>query len=217
MILFLSQCSVTEILQDEKKKNQARLMINEMSVGLTMGKAISSPKIFQIKKQLGEETIVKILTVIIHSFCHSLKVKENMDPLEVVNCARVLAEKYTHDSIKDIILALKEAKEDGKIFYNSVSEQVIYQIVNEYMDRKSAFLENQHYDTLSRVDGSIRTISGTIAAKEDREREEREKREEKKDLKKIQDEKKEVEKIKKFVENNIEKINTIEDITSKKK
>lgn len=155
---------------------------------------------------MGEEILVRIVTVIIDSFVHSLKVKEKMDPLEIVSCARVLVGKYTHDSIKDIILALKEAKESGKVFYNSISDQVIYQIVNEYMERKADFIEGYHQEIISHSDGSVRTIEGTIAAQEEKRQSDKEKREENKLMKDLQLKEKELKKIEIFIKNNVHKL-----------
>jgi hypothetical protein len=144
--------------------------------------------------------------VIIDGFVHSLKVKDKMDPLEIINCARVLIGKYTHDSIKDFILALKDAKESGKIFYNAVSEQVIFQIINEYMERKATFIENYHQEVISLSDGSVRTIQGTIAAEEERRQQEKEKREESKLMKDLKAKEKEIKKIETFIKNNVHKL-----------
>lgn len=206
MIQYLNQYSPQELIQNEEKNTQVRRILSQMSVGLTIEKAITAPKIFQVRKTLGEETLVKILTVIIHSFVFSLKVKDKMDALEIISCARVLAGKYTHDSIKDIILALKEAKEQGKVFYNAVSEQVIYQIVNEYMERKSAFIENYHREIISQNDGSVRTEAGTIAAIEERRLLEQEKKHESKAMRELKNKEIELKRIENFIKKNVDKL-----------
>jgi hypothetical protein len=205
MIQFLAQSTTSE-LTDNEKNIKVRQMISEMSVGLTLEKAVQSPKIFAIKKKFGEQTLVKILVVIVHTFCHSLKVKEKMDAVEVVDCARTLSEKYTHDSIKDIILALKEAKQNGKIFYNSISEQTIYQIIDEFMNKKAEYLENKHHDRISKNDGSVRTVNQTMAREREIFEERINRSSENKKLKEVQQERKEVEKLSEIVLKNIEKL-----------
>jgi hypothetical protein len=205
MIQLLTQSTPSD-LADSEKNFQVRKMLSEMSVGLTLEKAVSAPKIFAIKKKFGEETLVKILVVIVHNFIHSLKVKEKMDAIEVVDCARTLSEKYTHDSIKDIILALKEAKQNGKIFYNSVSEQVIYQIIDEFMNKKAEYLENEHNDRISKNDGSVRTVSQTMAREREIFEEKINMKHENKKLKEVQQETKELKKVADFIDKNIKKL-----------
>jgi hypothetical protein len=205
MIQFLTRSTTSE-LTDNEKNIEVRKMISQMSVGLTLEKAVQSPKIFSIKKKFGEEILVKMLVVIVHTFCHSLKVKEKMDAVEVVDCARTLSEKYTHDSVKDIILALKEAKQNGMVFYNSVSEQVIYQIIDEFMNKKAAYLENKHNDMISKNDGSVRTVNQTIAREREIFEEKINRSSENKKLKELQEEKKDINKLKEVVNKMINKL-----------
>lgn len=125
---------------------EARLILAELSVGLTSAVAASAPKLFQLNRQLGETTVTKLLVVILKSFVDSLKVPAKPDAADIIELAATLAETYTHDSVKDIILALKDMRTLGTTFYQSLDVSRIYEGLNAYFEKKARFLENEHYD-----------------------------------------------------------------------
>lgn len=122
------------------------MILAELSVGLTPAAAATAPKLFQIKRQLGEATVVKLLVVILKAFVDSLKVPTKPDAADIIELADTLAQTYTHDSIKDIVLALKDMRTAGTKLYQSVDVTTIYLAINSYFERKATFLENEHYD-----------------------------------------------------------------------
>jgi hypothetical protein len=206
LIQLLQAVTTTELVRESEKSLAVRALISDMGRGLTIQKAMESPKIFQVKKSYGAETVVKILSVVIFSFCHSVKASKTMDEIEIVDCAEGLMIKYSHDSIKDIILALKQAKLDGKTFYNSISEMVIYEIVGDYMEKKSSFIEKREHDQKSLNDGSVRTESGTILREREIFQEKMDKINENKKLKEVQQEVKELNKVADFIKKNAKNI-----------
>jgi hypothetical protein len=203
LIQLLQAVSTTEAMGGQSMI--VRALVSDMGRGLTIQKAMESPKIFQVKKSYGTETVVKILSVVIFSFCHSIKASKSMDEIEIVDCAEGLMLKYSHESVKDIILALKEAKYEGKNFYNSISEAVIYEIVGGYMDKKSSYIERREADSKS-LEGSVRTEAGTISAMIEKNQERIEKEKENKVLKQVQQEHREIEKVADFIKKNIKNL-----------
>jgi hypothetical protein len=125
---------------------ELREMLADMSVGLTMAAAAQAPKLYQVRHQLGELTVVKLLVVILKAFVDSLKVPSKPDAADIIDIADALAQKYTHDSLKDIVLALKEARTNGTKFYQAVDASVLHRVINEYFDRKAQWTENWHRD-----------------------------------------------------------------------
>jgi hypothetical protein len=193
-------------LMDERNIGTVKLLVSEMSTGLTIQKALEAPKIFQVKKTLGMENLIKLFCVIIKSFCDSIKAKNTMDAADILECAELIAETYTHDSVKDIVMALKQAKKRGHSFYNSISIPVIFEIITEYMDQKAKFIEKVRADEKSAFDGSVRTEAFTIATSAEKAQEAREKSLTEKALKQIQNEKKEIKKIEEFIKSNVKNI-----------
>jgi hypothetical protein len=123
-----------------------REMLADISVGLTRDVALSAPKIFQLNRTLGQREVVKLLVMILRAFVDSLRVPEKPDAADLLELADTLAETYTHDSLKDFILALKEARTSGTKFYQSLDVSTIYRLIREYFDKKAAHLENRHFD-----------------------------------------------------------------------
>ena len=101
-----------------------------MSVGLTRAVALTAPQIFQLTHRLGEATVVKLLVLLLKSFVDSVRVPDKLGPADIIEVADTLAQTYTHDSIKHILLALKEARTSGTIFYQALDASQIYAIIN---------------------------------------------------------------------------------------
>ncbi|MDJ0367346.1 hypothetical protein QMK33_19530 [Hymenobacter sp. H14-R3] len=125
---------------------EARALLAEVSVGLTVAQAAAAPKLFQLRHRLGETVLVKLLVVVLRAFVDSLRVPDKPDAADILELADNLAHTYTHDSLKDIILALKEARTSGTKFYQSLDVSTLYRLIQEYFTRKAAYLENRHLD-----------------------------------------------------------------------
>lgn len=126
-----------------------------------------------------------------------------MDTVDILECAELISETYTHDSVKDVVMALKMAKTKGHNFFNTVSTPIILDLIKEYMENKSAFTEKRSADNKSFYDGSVRTEAGTRALAIEKAEEERMKQMENKQLKQLQQEKREMKKISDFIEKNM--------------
>lgn len=125
-------------------------MLTDISLGLTRPKAAAAPKMFQLNRTQGPQVVIKLLVVVLKSFVDSIRVPDKMSPAELIETAEVLAATYTHDSLKDIILALKEARLGGYKFYQSVDAGKIFEIVAAYFERKADWLQSQHLDQKAR-------------------------------------------------------------------
>ncbi|MBJ6146374.1 hypothetical protein JAO77_23450 [Hymenobacter sp. BT559] len=123
-----------------------REVLADMSVGLTRHAASAAPKIFRLNHTLGPGVVVKLLVVVLRAFVDSVRVPDKMGTADIIECAEALAQTYTHDSIKDIILALKEARLGGYKFYQALDPAQVFEIVAAYFDRKATWLEHQHRD-----------------------------------------------------------------------
>ena len=121
-------------------------MLADISIGLTPAQALAAPKLFQLSHRLGEREVVKLLVVILRAFVDSLRVKEKPDAADLIELAGTLAQTYTHDSLKDIILALKEARTQGTNFFQALDVSTLYRLIAEYFDRKARYLEHRHLD-----------------------------------------------------------------------
>jgi hypothetical protein len=142
LMTILKGSSVSELMKGENE--DLKLLLVEISVDVTMEKALEAPKIFQLKHSLGEKDLLKLVCFILKAFSDSLKVKNGLNVADIIETANLILEKYTHESVKDVILAFKEAKLKGKKFYQSVSIHTIFEILNEHFMQKTKYLENKH-------------------------------------------------------------------------
>ena len=108
---------------------------------MTFEECHNSKKVFEVVKALGEEMVLKLTVFVIASFQNSLKVANGLTSSEIVMIADDFLSTYTHDSINDLIYALRKAKYDGKEFYNKFSHQDIQAILKKYFDEKSVWIE----------------------------------------------------------------------------
>jgi hypothetical protein len=125
---------------------ELRETLADMSVGLSIAKAAAAPKLFQVVRSQGEATVVKLLVAILAAFVHSVKVKTKPDAADILEMADTLAQTYTHESLKDLILALKQARTNGTKFYQDLDSSTVYRVIAEYFERKAAWLEDGHLD-----------------------------------------------------------------------
>jgi hypothetical protein len=195
LIATLTKSTAVQLLKSEPEKlGDLKLMLNEVSMGLTVSKAAAAPKISRLKKTLGEETLLKILCVAIYSFCDSIKAKKSMDSADIIECSEMIIEKYPVESLKDIIMALKMAKVKGMNFYNSISTPVIFEIITDYMDKKASYLEQEWLDQKSKTDGSVNTEAHSRSIEWERRQDKIDKRNEQKELQEVQKVEREIKK-----------------------
>ena len=125
---------------------EVRELLAEMSFGLTKQVALAAPKIFQLNHRLGEQAVVKLLVAVLRAFVDSLRVKDKPDVADIMELAETLALTYTHDSIKDIMLALKEARTSGHNFFQALDISTVFAIITTYFEAKSTYLLHRHLD-----------------------------------------------------------------------
>lgn len=142
----LQSKTIGEIIGSKSEEMiDSHMALISASSGLTIEKSLQSPKVFQLKKQLEEADLMKVVVFVIKNFCDSLNVKDNMNALQVVEAANEFVEKYTHESLEDFILCLKKGKngEYGPI-YNKIDRSVLFSFWAKYLEEKSLFLENKN-------------------------------------------------------------------------
>jgi hypothetical protein len=139
---ILRESTVSELVQADNEK--LKLLLVEISMELTLEKALRAPKIVELKQSLGEKDLLKLLCFILKAFADSLKVKNSLTVPEIIETANLIMEKYTHESVKDIILAFKQAKLSGRKFYQSLSTGAVFELLNDYFLQKAIYLENTH-------------------------------------------------------------------------
>lgn len=124
---------------------ETHLVLMNTSAGLTFEKSLQGDKIFQVKKAIGPGDLLKVIIFLIKNLCDSLNIKENMNALQILETANEIMEKFTHESLDDLILCFKKAKNgEYGIIYNRMDRAVLLAFWAKYLDEKSRFLEDKN-------------------------------------------------------------------------
>lgn len=145
-LVAIVAAATTRELARQEPSAELRETLADMGLGLTIARAAAAPKLFQVVQTQGEATVVKLLVAMLAAFVHSVKVKTKPDAADILEMADTLAQTYTHESLKDILLALKQARTAGTKFYQDLDSSTVYRVIAEYFERKTAWLENRHLD-----------------------------------------------------------------------
>ena len=103
--------------------------------------ALYSEKLYQLKTSIGEAAIFKSVCALLKMFSDATKVNKPLLNSEIIICSDWIIKKYTHESIADIALALKEGFMGGHKFYGSVTTADVRQVIEKYFDLKIQRLE----------------------------------------------------------------------------
>ena len=127
-------------INPEAPSPETFVVLSKKMVELSPEMALDQPKLFQIGKDTAR---VQILTILAY-FNEIAKVKEKLQGYELLILAGFISEKYSHDSVEDILLAFKDAIFSGRQFYNKLSIQDISDVLGTYFEKKATMLENAH-------------------------------------------------------------------------
>ncbi len=104
--------------------------------------ALQSEKLFQLKSTIGEQNIFKCVCALLKMFSDATKVNKPLLSSEIILCSDWIIKKYTHDSLADIALALKDGIFGGHKFYGSVTIADVKEVVEKYFEMKAEKLES---------------------------------------------------------------------------
>ena len=137
----LSSITINDVLALKENTVKAQFALLKIQNETSLALSHVAPKLFQVKRNLGNDETHKLICFIIANFEASLNVTNKMSSVQIFEAGQLIMERYPYESIQDFILALKEAKVSGRIFYNRLSLSDLFQILTEYLERKSVFLE----------------------------------------------------------------------------
>ncbi|GAB4042513.1 hypothetical protein GCM10028810_01650 [Spirosoma litoris] len=114
---------------------------------LTIEQAVTATISREVGKKIGAATLHKIVCAVLKLFCESLNLGQPMNAIQVYETAGFWIENNPTDSIKDLIMCLKLAKQSkyGKI-YNRFDSEVFGDFWSQYLEYKAEYRENQHKD-----------------------------------------------------------------------
>lgn len=121
----------------ESESSEIALSLTELDFKV----ALQSEKLFQLKSTIGEANIFKSVCALLKMFSDATKVNKPLSSSEIIMCSDWMVRKYTHESIADFALALKEGIFGGHKFYGSVTIADVKEVIEKYFDLKAEQLE----------------------------------------------------------------------------
>lgn len=106
--------------------------------------ALNSEKLFQLKNSIGKANIFKSVCALLKMFSDAAKVNKPLSSAEIMMCADFIVKKYTHESIADFALALKDGIFGGQKFYGSVTIADVKETMEKYFEMKAEKLRELH-------------------------------------------------------------------------
>jgi hypothetical protein len=109
--------------------------------------------------QMPQESSMKLCCAVISLFNKSIKVTtDKMNGMEIYESAVLFCEKYTHESISDLMHCLKLAKTgEFGVVYNRFDTFTMFEFFTKYLDKKYSIMENETKKQKSITDGSVNT------------------------------------------------------------
>jgi uncharacterized protein (DUF4213/DUF364 family) len=130
-------------------------------IQLTPEVCLRSEKIYELRNTIGKKDLTKGVCALLKMFSDSAKVNKPLSSYEIIMLADMIVKKYTHDSLADVAMALKEAIMGGYQFYGSVTIADVTAIIEAYFERKAMLLEDMHKELR---DSNKSLVSGEIGA-----------------------------------------------------
>lgn len=163
----LTNLPLSSVISQPENLQEQKITLFQAENCLSIQDCITSTPLFLTKKGIGSTQTLKIVSFIIWNFQSSLKLSNDriLDSAEIVILAKEYIEKYSHDSIADLIFALKKAKHDATVFYNKFSFQDFYSIVNKHFEQKSIELEADNKKIETPISNQIANLIEASSAK----------------------------------------------------
>lgn len=129
-------------------QDKVELMMLEKQMDLP--KAIDGTRLNKLERELGDITMVKIVTYLLMRFSEGFNVKNKLTPEQAAQTAIDIIEKYPYETIEDILLLLKQVRQgligDGKD-YKLDGQNILNKWFPEYLDKKYIEVERQQKQT----------------------------------------------------------------------
>lgn len=124
-------------------ENTTKAQFSLLKIQNTATLALShvAPKMRDVVRNIGNDETHKLICFIIANFEASINVTNKMSAVQIFEAGQLILERYPCESVGDLILALKEAKVSGRVFYGRLTLSDIFQILTSYLERKCLFLE----------------------------------------------------------------------------
>lgn len=131
-----------QLMQCLGSNNEVALIVFEKN--LKLSQAIDGTKLKKLEKEFGEINTITAICYLLNRFNANFNVGKSLTQQQAALLAADIVEKYPYETIEDVVLMLKEARQgiigDGKD-YKLDGQNVLTKWFPEYLDKKYAELE----------------------------------------------------------------------------
>lgn len=140
LVVAIERTSRTALMNETPEAT--RELLAEIRRDVSLEAIYKSPCIAQMKQRVSETTIFKLVCFIICDFQLSMKFDKAkvLTNSEIIDLADWFLTTYTHDTIKDLILALKESR-TGRQWFGRVSMSDMLQVIEKHFEKKADYIE----------------------------------------------------------------------------
>ena len=151
-------------MNDLLKVERVAMKLATMSTSLDFAVANDGVKFPQLVKEIGKETALTQLCLVIKCFSETIRSKDKLRNSEIVEVAGMILQEFTAESLEDILMAFKRAKLRGEVFYHGLEQGKLFDLINTYLSekaewreadekkKKAEFMREAHYDKSDGVD-----------------------------------------------------------------
>ncbi len=135
-----------DIYANSQRAQALELLMADISKNVSMKHLLQNKTVSMgaFVANCGENIVSKVIILCLRRFCDSIMVARKMQMIDYVEVVNIFLEKHQHESIDDILVALKEAKASGRKDYGGFGSQDVFAIFNDHLERKIIARENEH-------------------------------------------------------------------------
>jgi hypothetical protein len=136
--------------------------IARIESGLSVRKSIESGiSLAKMGEVYGHKETMKLIVRLIQNTERFFNVNKKLDEFQLVQIVQIITEKYGHDNIEDIVLALKNARMGfGDKIYGRIDGEVVMKWIEKYMEEKALEFERIHQEIKKE---SVETINQSLS------------------------------------------------------
>lgn len=134
-------------LNEHLAKGNDPFAVAKIESSLSIRQSIESGiQLVKMGEHFGFEETLKLLTRLVENTANYFNINHNLKGTQLVQVCQAIIERFGHDNIEDIVLALKDARLGlcDKI-YGRIDGEVILGWIEQYMDKKAQEIEKIHH------------------------------------------------------------------------
>jgi hypothetical protein len=127
-----------------------KIQLLKLSHEVDIKKSVEGTRIFKVERDLGFDCLIGIVSILLTDLNKFFNVK-GMSTDQVIETSYLIAEKYTHSSLEDLIYCFKKIKkgEYGEL-YNRLDGMIVLECLAKHEEEKAGYFEELNRESKNR-------------------------------------------------------------------